>query len=90
MVTLLRGTFSLPFSEEQQQKSSTWRKLFVLYTFYCSKEAERHGGKLVFHLCDNAAVSAIIDKGSRKKELAEMARKIFLTYRELKFVLICN
>ena len=75
---------------EQQQKSYRWRELFVLYTFYCSKEAERHGGKVVFHLCDNAAVSDIIDKGSRKKELAEMARKIFLTHRELKFVLIYN
>ena len=82
--------FSLPFSEEQKKKSSKWRELFVLHTFYCSKEAERYGGKVVFHLCDNAAVSAIIDKGSRKKELAEMARKIFLTCRELKIVLICN
>ena len=62
----------------------------MLHTFYCSKEVERYRGKVVLHLCDNAAVSAIIDKGSKKKELAEMARKIFLTHRELKFVLIYN
>ena len=30
---------SLPFTEEQIKKSSTWRELFVLYTFCCSKEA---------------------------------------------------
>ena len=81
---------SLPFTEEQIKKSSTWRELFVLYTFYCSKEAEKYRGKNVLHLCDNAAVSAIIEKGSSKKELVEMARKIFLACRELKIVLICN
>ena len=72
------------------EKSSTWRELFVLYTSYCSREAEKYRGKVVLHLCDNAAVSAIIDKGSKKKELAEMARKIFFACRELKIVLICN
>ena len=81
---------SLPFTDEQMEKSSTWRELFVLYTFYCSREAEKYRGKVVLHLCDNAAVSAIIDKGSKKKELAEMAWKIFLACRELKIVLICN
>ena len=90
-MTSLRGTlFSLPFSEEQKKKNSKWRELFVLHTFYCSKEAEKYRGKTVLHLCNNAAVSAIIEKGSSKKELAEMARKIFLACRELKIVLICN
>ena len=36
---------SLPFTAEQIKKSSTWRELFVLYTFYCSKEAEKYRGK---------------------------------------------
>ena len=43
---------SLPFTEEQIKKSSTWRELFVLYTFYCSKEAEKYRGETVLHLCD--------------------------------------
>ena len=92
MVTSRRENtlLSLPFSEEQKLESSMWCELFVLYTFYCSKEAERYRGKVVLHLCDNAALSAIINKGSKKKELAEMARKIFMACRELKIVLICN
>ena len=54
------------------------------------KEAERFKGKTVLHLSNNQGVRAIINKGSSKCALVEMARKIFLACRRNKIVLIAN
>ena len=81
---------SLPFSEEEQRKSSTWRELRILELFYTSSRADCYAGRTILHLTDNVNVRQIVKKGSKQMELAEMSRKIFLSCRLKKITLIVN
>ena len=62
----------------------------MLYSFYCSKAAAQFRRRTVLLLSDNQGVRSIIKKGSSRRAVAEMARKIFLACRRNKIVLITN
>ena len=81
---------SLPFSEEEQLKSSTWKELCILELFYTSPGAARYSGRTVLHLTDNVNVRQIVKKGSKQMELAEMSRRVFLACRKMQITLIVN
>ena len=80
----------MPFSEEEQLQSSTWRELRILELFYTSAGADVYRRRTVLHLTDNVNVRQIVKKGSKKMDLAEMLRKIFLACRLKKITLIVN
>ena len=70
-------------SETEKKRSSTHRELLALFEIYATDTAFQFANKIVRHSADNQALVAILDHGSRVKELHDMAVAIFLNCRRL-------
>lgn len=81
---------SQPLKQDEKLKSSTFRELKVFQNFYCSDQAEVFRNKKVLHYTDSQAVFYIVRFGSRKVELQEQAKKVFLACKEKNIELIVD
>ena len=75
------------FTAEEFQSSSTMRELLALKNIYCSNVGDKFVGSSVTHYTDNQAVVQIIEHGSRKLHLLDIALDIFKACREKKISL---
>ena len=65
---------SRPFSPEEEKKSSAYRELLVFTDFYVNnKQLEDFYASSILHFTDNWAVSRIMEVGSKRQELNDMA-----------------
>ena len=72
------------FSAEEYKSSSTFRELSALSHIYSEAVGDRFCNASVTHLTDNKAVCSIMEFGSRKKHLMQLALKIFSACRQKK------
>ena len=70
------------FSAEEAKSSSTVRELLALKNVYTSEVSNRFLGSKVVHFTDNQAVATIIDIGSRKPHLMQIALEIFFACKQ--------
>ena len=70
------------FSAEEAKSSSTVRELLALKNVYTSEVSNRFSGSKVVHFTDNQAVATIIDIGSRKPHLMQIALEIFFACKQ--------
>ena len=75
------------FSAEEFKSSSTMCELLALKNIYCSNVGDKFVGSSVTHYTDNQAVVQIIEHGSRKLHLLDIALDIFKACREKKISL---
>lgn len=69
------------FTPKERLLSSTHRELLALHTFYVSC-SHLVVGKAIIHFTDNVAVAYIMQKGSNKSNLQEMALDIYKACKE--------
>ena len=75
------------FTAEEFKSSSTMRELLALKNIYCTSVGDRFYGGSIKHYTDNQAVVQIIEHGSRKIHLLNVALDIFHACREKKISL---
>ena len=75
------------FTEEEFKSSSTVRELLALQNIYCSNVSDKFKGARVRHYTDNQAVVNIIETGSNKMHLLDIALRIFHACREKQITL---
>ena len=68
------------FSEAEQRESSTWKELRALYGQYIEDSSDL--GDVIVHLTDNQGVERIMEKGSPKPHLQEMALRIYRKFQD--------
>lgn len=66
------------FSESERRRSSTFRELLALFDFYTTFGPQL-SEKAITHFTDNVVVTFIMQKGSNKIELQNMALSIYKT-----------
>ena len=72
------------FTAEEARSSSTERELLALKNIYTADVADRFSGMKVVHYTDNQAVKSIIEIGSKKIHLLQIALEIFHACKEKK------
>ena len=75
------------FTAEEFKSSSTMRELLALHNIYCSTVSDKFVGARVQHYTDNQSVVQIVEHGSRKIHLLNIALDIFHACREKKISL---
>lgn len=70
------------FTAEEVKSSSTVRELLALKNIYCSSIGDKFVAANIKHYTDNQAVVQIIENGSRKLHLQDIALDIFHACRE--------
>ena len=65
------------FTAQEAKCSSTVRELLALRNIYCSELSDRFKSSTVYHYTDNQAVSVIVEVGSKKAQLQDIALEIF-------------
>ena len=75
-ISTINGISHGVWNSEEANKSSTWRELEAVYRVLCSL-GHILAHKRVKWFSDNQGVSAIISKGSMKKDLQHIAMQIF-------------
>ena len=68
------------FMEAEKKERSTWKELKWLFDQYV--ESASNYGDVIVHLTDNKAVESIMEKGSPKEHLQEMALRIYRKFQE--------
>ena len=76
------------FTAQEAKCSSTVRELLALQNIYCSDLSDRFKGTTVYHYTDNQAVPVIVDVGSKKPQLQEIALEIFEACKSKEITLI--
>ena len=79
--------FRRMLTAREVKKSSTHRELLAIHEIYTGVKAQQFANSTVRHLCDNKAVSEIMDHGSSVPELQALAVSIFLSCRRLNITL---
>merc|ERR1712243_463319 len=72
------------FTAEEARSSSTERELLALKNIYTADVSDRFSGMKVVHYTDNQAVKSIIEIGSKKIHLLQIALEIFHACKEKK------
>ena len=65
---------------EEEKESSTWKELKSLFDQYIESNSDY--GDVIVHLTDNKAVESIMEKGSPKEHLQEMALRIYRKFQD--------
>ena len=65
------------FSADEMKSSSTVRELLALKNIYCSDVSLEFSGMLVKHFTDNQALLSILEIGSKKMHLQNLALEIY-------------
>ena len=68
------------FSEAEKKESSTWKELRTLYDQYIESHSDH--GDVIVHLTDSKTVESIMQKGSPKPHLQDMALRIYRKFQE--------
>ena len=76
------------FTSQEVKCSSTVRELLALQNIYCSEFSDRFKGSTVYHYTDNQAVPVIVQVGSKKSHLQEIALKIFEACKSKEITLV--
>ena len=76
------------FSAQEAKCSSTVRELLALQNIYCSELGDRFMGSTVYHYTDNMAVPTIVQVGSKKPHLQDIAVNIFEACKKKEIELI--
>ena len=76
------------FSAQEAKCSSTVREILALQNIYCSEFSDRFKGATVYHYTDNQAVPVIVEVGSKKPQLQEIALNIFEACKSKEITLI--
>ena len=78
------------FSEEERDRSSTWRELAAIKETWTDKgRLERFRGWKLVHYTDNKATASIVSKGSRQPHLQELIRETIMAMREYEVEIEC-